>query len=438
MSETIFALSSGGGPAGLAVIRVSGPESRDLLAAMTGREAFEPRRAVRVAVRDPATGEIIDDGLALWFPGPGSYTGEDVAEFHIHGGPAVIEAVLRVMGTWPGLRLAEPGEFTRRAFQNDKLDLAEAEGLIDLIEAETEAQRRQALRQARGALGELQAVWRARLVRALAHLEAVIDFPDEEIPNSVNTQIKMDISWLADQITQYIERSKVGERVRSGIRVAIVGPPNAGKSSLLNLLARRDAAIVAETAGTTRDVIEVEMDVGGFPVVLADTAGLRETGEAVEAEGVQRARSWAEGADIKIAVFDVREGVDGDVVDSQTFVVFNKMDLCEKSIDWCGSGLGVFRISVKTGAGIGALLDALAGVVRARFETAGAPVFTRARHRTALEGCLAALRRAADAALPELMAEDLRLAVRSLGRITGEVDVEDLLDIIFSEFCIGK
>ncbi len=443
MTDTIFALSSGPGPAGIAVFRVSGPEAGAALLALAGGRGLPTARvAAHMTLRDPDDSGALDDGIVIWFPGPDSYSGEDLVELHVHGGPAIITAMLRVLGARPGLRLAEPGEFTRRAFLAGKMDLTEAEGIADLIAAETEAQRRQAIRQAEGDLGRLYEGWRQKLVGAMAHYEAYIDFPDEELPEEVATQITHEISWLVDSISQHIDDSHRGERLRQGLDVAIVGPPNAGKSSLLNRLARRDAAIVSERAGTTRDVIDVAMDLGGYPVVLADTAGLREAIDSIEEEGVRRAKRRAEAADLRILVVDGQDEAGfrdaADLMDDSTILVLNKADLGPAKITPEGQGLGVYGISVQTGEGIDAFLEGLEAIVRDRIGLAGQPALTRARHREALEGCLEALRRALEAPLPELAAEDLRLATRALGRITGQVDVEDLLDIIFRDFCIGK
>jgi len=437
VEDTIYALSSGPGPAGVAVVRLSGPEAGAALLALSGRVTLPPpRRAVLCALGDPRDSVPLDDALVLWLPGPASYTGEDMCELHLHGGPAVIAAALGALGGWPGLRMAAPGEFTRRAFVNGRMDLTEAEGIGDLVAAETEAQRRQALRQAEGALGRLYDGWRERLVRLLAHLEAWIDFPDEEIPEETAAAVDREILRLVEEIAQHIDDSRRGERLRRGLDIAIVGPPNAGKSSLLNLLARRDAAIVSETAGTTRDVIEVAMDLGGYPVTLADTAGLR------EAEGVRRARRRAGAADLRIAVFDCRDrdayASVRDIVDDATLVVLNKSDLGGRAFDVGMDNLGVHVVSVASGAGIDAFLGGLERLVAARIGLTEEPALTRARHREALEDCLAALRRWPDAAMPELGAEELRLAARALGRITGRVEVEELLDVIFRDFCIGK
>ena len=440
--ETIFALSSGAGRAGIALVRVSGPAARAALIELTRTSLPQARHATRARIVD-AAGAAIDDGLVLWFPAPASFTGEDVAEIHVHGGAAVVAALIEALAARPGLRPAEPGEFTRRAFDNGKLDLAQAEGLADLVNAETEAQRRQALRQLDGELGELCEGWRAELVAALAHAEADIDFPDEDLPDGVTDRVRHKVSGLAESIAQYLDDGRRGERLREGVYVAIVGAPNVGKSSLLNRLARREAAIVSASAGTTRDVIEVHLDVAGFPVIVADTAGLRAAADEVESEGVRRALDRAAHADLKIAVFDAGASPDGDaetrrLVDKDALVVFNKTDLHPPPIGAAVNGCPALPVSARTGAGFDALIAALGRAVAERLHSSGAPAITRARHRDALESCLDALRRFARSAPPELAAEDLRLAARALGRITGRVDVEDILDIVFKDFCIGK
>jgi len=444
---TIFALSSGRGRAGIAVVRLSGPAAGAALGRLSGAEAPPPRVAARRRLRDPRSGEAIDQGLALWFPAPHSYTGEDLAELHVHGGPAVVEAVIEALAALPGLRPAEPGEFTRRAYLNGKLDLTQAEAVADLVEAETEAQRRQALRQMEGALGTLYEGWRGRLLAALAHLEAAIDFPDEDLPGSLVREVRPKIEALIEELTQHLDDSRRGERLREGLYVTIVGPPNVGKSSLLNALARRPAAIVAATAGTTRDVIEVHLDLGGFPVLVADTAGLREGGDAVEDEGVRRALARAASADLKLAMFEAPswpevDGRTAALVDRDTLVVINKADLRPLEPPLEVAGQPALALSVREGSGMERFLERLEAAVSARVDLAAPPALTRARHRRALDSCRAALRRSlaagASEGAPELAAEDLRLAARELGRITGRVDVEDILDIVFQDFCIGK
>ena len=439
---TIFAPSTAAGRAGIAVVRVSGPRAGAALAALAG-DVPPARRASRRRLRSPESGELIDDALVLWFPAPASFTGEDVAEFHLHGGRAVIAAALEALAVLPGLRPAEPGEFTRRAFDNGRLDLTAVEGLADLVAAETEAQRRQAVRQLDGALGRLYDGWRSTLVRALAHVEAAIDFPEEGLPESIVSDVHINIKGVLKEITQHLDDGRRGERLREGVFVAIVGAPNVGKSSLLNRLAKRDAAIVSHIAGTTRDVIEVHMDFGGYPAVLADTAGLRESADEIESEGVRRALARAANADLKVAVFDATvwpEIDDGTlaVVDRDTLVVANKIDLRPLPEGERCDGRPLWPLSCLNGTGFESFLAGLEAEIARRLQPGNAPALTRVRHRAALNDCAAALRRFLEGLAPELAAEDLRLATRALGRITGRVDVEDLLDVIFSEFCVGK
>ena len=448
-TDTIFALSTPPGRSGVAVLRLSGAHAGAAVEALGGAALPEARRASLRSLRDPASGETIDRGLVLWFPGPASFTGEDLAELHLHGGPAVVAAAVAALEGLEGLRPAEPGEFTRRAFDAGKLDLTQVEGLADLISAETEAQRRQALRQMDGGLSLLYGAWAERLTRRLAQLEAYLDFPDEDLPDTLEAAIDGEILRLSEEITQHLVGSRAGERLRSGVEIAILGPPNAGKSSLLNALAKRDAAIVSEAAGTTRDVVEVQLDLGGFPVTLADTAGLRalDVGDAqsdIEREGIRRAKARAERADLQVAVFDLRVWPDLDpatleVLGTEAMVALNKSDLAKPPEAPEIGGRAVFMLSAKTGAGVAEFLAAVEERVSKELSAAlAAPSVTRARHRRALEDCRDALARARKAELPELQAEDLRVALRALGRITGKVDVEDLLDVIFREFCIGK
>lgn len=444
---SIFALSSGGGRGGVAVIRVSGPDAASALRRLCGRELPAPRRLVRVRIagerEEGSPPEMIDEGLAVWFPAPASFTGEDVVEFHVHGGRAVAAGVLEVLGRCPGLRLAEPGEFTRRAFEHGKLDLTAAEAVADLVDAETAVQRRQAVRQLGGALAEIYEGWRQRLLRSLAHIEAALDFADEELPEALQQDVRSEIQTLQSEVAAHLNDGRRGERLRDGVQIAIIGPPNVGKSSLLNLLARRDAAIVSAVAGTTRDVIEVHLDLGGYPVVVADTAGLRESEDVVEREGVRRARARAQDADLRLAVLDATSWPLADkqtleLVDENTIVVLNKIDLKRPEGPLKVNGREARPIAVSTGSGIESLMDAVKMEVARCCDSAGGAVLTRARHREALTECAKALAGALAAEAIELMAEDLRLASRALGRITGRVDVEEVLDVIFRDFCIGK
>jgi tRNA modification GTPase len=443
-SDTIFAPATAPGRAGIAVVRISGPAAREALAAVSC-PVPKPRHAARARFVDRILGEAIDDGLALFFPAPASATGEDVAELHLHGGRATVEAVIAVLATVPGLRLAEPGEFTRRAFEHGKLDLTEAEAVADLVAAETAAQRRQALRQLGGELGRLYEDWRQILLRASAHVEAAIDFPEEGLPETLDAGARAAVGGLVEAIDRHLADKRRGEILRDGVSVAILGPPNAGKSSLVNTLAQRDVAITSEVAGTTRDVIEVRLDLAGYPVILADTAGLREARDAVEAEGVRRARARAAEADLTLIVLDIVEAGDISAMASElgtaALVIANKVDLvaaADRAAILARLPAAAIALSTRTGEGLPALLDRLAAIVRERYTGAVGPVLTRSRHRAALTDCVAALRRSLSAPLAELAAEDLRLAIRALGRITGRADVEDILDIIFRDFCIGK
>ena len=435
--DTIFAPATAPGHAGVAVIRLSGPAVRMALAALTGQAKMPgPRKATLTPFLDWNSGEVLDQGLVLWFPAPCSFTGEDVAELHCHGGGAVVAALLSSLGGRDDCRLAEAGEFTRRAFQNGKMDLTQAEGLADLIAAETEAQRRQAQRQLAGELGQLYEGWRADLIRALAHLEADIDFPDEDVPDAITGRNRSVLQRLAEEISIHLDDNNRGERLRDGCQMVILGPPNVGKSSLLNALARRDAAIVSSQAGTTRDVVEVYLNLGGYPVVLADTAGIRDSDDHIEAEGVRRARARGDQADLRIVLYDCTSGGGPDdetlALVQDGILVANKVDLVDNTPH---QGLAV---STKTGQGIDVLLDRLAGEA-ARFMTVGGqPGLTRSRHRQGLKDCRKALCRALQETESELRAEDVRVAARHLGRITGRVDVEDILEVVFADFCIGK
>ena len=442
-SDTIFAVSSGPGRGAIAVVRLSGTRAGEALERLCRRPRGAPRHAVVRALHDPKTGEPLDQALTFWLPAPGSCSGEDMAELHVHGGRAVVAGVLDALAGIEGLRPAEPGEFARRAFDHHRLDLVEAEGLADLVAAETAAQRRQALGQLGGALGRLYDEWRAAIIEAMALAEAGLDFADQDLPAGLDDQVKQSVGRLIAAIAAHLDDRRRGELVRDGLEIAILGPPNAGKSSLLNAIAKRDLAIVAATAGTTRDVIEVRLDLAGYPVVVADTAGLRDAADDVEAEGVRRALARAESADLKLVVLDGAKWPSVDIkvstlIDSDTIVVVNKADLLTGSMPASISGLPVELLSCRTGSGLDRLMARLEREAAARMAAQPSPALTRLRHRVALEECREALLRAFVAPAVELRAEDLRLAARALGRITGRVDVEDVLDQVFRSFCIGK
>ncbi len=425
-SATIFARATGSGRAAVAVIRISGPLAGPMLDALAGGRP-PPRRASLRRLRAARTGELLDRALVLWFPGPASHTGEDNAELHLHAGAAVIEAVCDALVQLGG-RPAEPGEFTRRAFAHGKLDLLEAEAIADLVEAETQAQRRQALRQADGALSRLYDGWRDRLRRLLAHQEALIDFPDEDLPPEVEAELARGIAALVSEMTRHLDDGGRAERVRSGLFVAVVGPPNVGKSSLVNRLAGRDVAMVSEWAGTTRDAIEVRLVLGGVPVTLVDTAGLRETTDPLEAEGVARTRRHATQADL---VLHLAAGTVPETPPTGGLLVWNKVDRTAPPPGWLG-------VSARTGEGFPALERMLGDTVGRLVAGAAGPPLTRGRHRAGVAEAAAQLEVARRLELVELRGEALRLAMRALGRLTGAVEVEDLLDSVFGEFCIGK
>lgn len=452
MTDTIFALSTPPGRAGVAVVRVSGPASKQVLESLIAKPCPKPRHAVLRELTSPQDGDVLDRALVLWFPAPRSFTGEDVAEFHLHGGAAVIAGVLETLNGLHGAQPAEPGAFTRRAFDNGKLDLTEVEGLADLIDAETRAQRRAAMRQMSGALGDLYERWRAILLNALAHVEAAIDFSEEELPPDLLETALTPLRQMPDEVRRHLDDDGRGERLRAGFHIAIVGEPNVGKSSLLNAMAQRDVAIVSSLPGTTRDIVEVHLDLKGFPATLFDTAGLRTSDDPIEAEGIRRARQRASQADLRILVVDARDpkiSPDvGDLLGEGDLVVANKCDLLGSADYVALSPVGASELltfvpkllSAKRGDGIDGLIDHLTELVSKRLAGGDSVFLTRARHRTALEETAEAIERSLQGRMetPELLCEDLRIAARSLGRITGRVDVEDLLDVIFADFCIGK
>jgi tRNA modification GTPase len=426
VTGTIFALASGSVRSAIAIIRLSGPASASAVSALCGGRIPAPRHAALHRLRD-RDGAVLDHALVLWLPGPGSYTGEDCAELHLHGGRAVIDAVASAL-LRQGLRPAEPGEFTRRAFLNGRMDLVEAEAVHDLVAAETEAQRRQALRQLEGALGALYNDWAGRLRGVLAYQEALIDFPDEDLPADVEDQLLAILRTVRREIETHLNDAGRGEKLREGLFFAITGAPNVGKSSIINALAGRDVAIVSATPGTTRDALETRVVLGGVPVTLVDTAGLRETTDAVEAEGVRRARLRAREADLVLTVVEAGDRSP----EAPGLLIANKADLGRPGPD------GALRVSALTGDGLTQLRAELAAAARAMTEQSGPPPLTQARHRAALQAASCYLIAAERADLPELRGEDLRLAMQALGRITGHVGVEEILDTVFSRFCIGK
>jgi tRNA modification GTPase len=440
-TDTIFALASGSAHAAIAVMRLSGPAAGPALAALCSGVLPAPRHASLRRLRDPS-GTVLDHALVLWFPGPGTYTGEDASELHLHGGRAVIDGVAHAL-TEAGLRPADPGEFTRRAFLNGRMDLVEAEAVHDLVAAETEAQRRQALRQLEGALGTLYQDWADRLRGILAYQEALIDFPDEDLPPEVEDQLLTTLRTVRNEIRTHLNDAGRGEKLREGLFFAIAGAPNVGKSTLINALAEREVAIVSPIPGTTRDALETRVVLGGVPVTLVDTAGLRETTDSIEAEGVRRAIARAEDADLVMTVVEAAAPSSAPPPDPQSpdapradgtrsLLIANKADLGRPGPE------GALPISAKTGLGMDELRARLALAARQMTESSGPPPLTRARHRAALLAAAEHLDAAEQADLPELRGEDLRLAMRALGRITGHVGVEDILDTVFSRFCIGK
>ena len=420
-------------------MRVSGPQACNTLLALAGRLP-PPRRATRSALKN-TSGETIDQALVLWFPGPASFTGEDVAEFHVHGGQAVIAAVLQALLAVPEVRLSEPGEFTRRAFEYGKLDLTAAEGLADLVDAETEGQRRQALRQMQGGLQSVYDGWRAQLLSIVALVEAEIDFPDEDLPDALASRADPLIGALLWDMSHHLNDRARGERIRDGYRIAIIGAPNAGKSSLLNALVGREAAIVSDIPGTTRDVVEARLTLAGFPVWLADTAGLRQAADTIEAEGIRRALARAEEADLRLIVIDAANPAPiADAAKSDDIVVWNKSDLndAQASTPQQGAAHHHVNVSTKTGIGLAQLLGDITARVAQDLAASEAPAISRARHRVLVSQAATYLTSAQTAAAPELAAEHLRRAADALGRLTGRIDVEEVLGEIFGRFCIGK
>ncbi len=438
--DTIFALASASGRAGVAVIRISGPKSTKVLQELTGKKLPVPRMASLRHLKN-ADGIKLDEALVFWFVGPKSFSGEDMVELHTHGSTAVIEAVSNTLYDL-GLRQAEPGEFTRRAFENGKLDLTEAEGLADLIDAESEGQRKQALRQMEGGLKHVYEGWRSKILDALAMVEGEIDFPDEgDVPEELAHRAVADLTELSEALKEALAKSDRGERVRSGLDIAIIGAPNVGKSSIINRLARRDAAIVSDEAGTTRDIVEVQMHISGIPVRVSDTAGLRETENLIEAEGVRRARLRAQDADLCLGVIDLSSD-NSEVLDTLTvgdFALYNKADLGDVKIPKNVSR-ETFLLSATTGSGFDELEDALEQEIKSRFSLTEQAGLTRSRHVECVRSALSALENtlANLSIAPELAGADLRVALHAIKELAGESDIEAVLDRVFTQFCIGK
>ena len=440
---TIYALSTPPGRGAIAIIRLSGGHTQKVVEKLTGKASPEPRLAALRVLSDPETGDPIDSGLVLFFQAPHSYTSEDMAELHIHGGVAIVDCILEVLSQFKELRPAEPGEFTRLAVLNGRMDLTQAEAVADMIDSETIAQQKQAFRQMQGALGKLYEGWRQKLALSLAHLEADIEFADEDLPGGIGQAVLSEVAILKDEIAAHILDDR-GRTLRHGVEIAIIGAPNVGKSSVLNYLAGREAAIVSARAGTTRDVVEVSLTLGGVPAVLADTAGIREAGDEIEREGVRRALKRATKADIRLHVKAFGEPAQADEARFQEgdIYVANKQDLGTTPRPSSLLAEDFYEISAETGAGMPTLIAALNARVQENFGLAERPALTRTRHRNALQEAGVALERglvrAGSGMELELVAEDLRLAMREIGRITGAVDVESLLDIVFRDFCIGK
>lgn len=436
--QTIYALATAHGKAGVAIVRISGPDAKAALQHLNILHIPHARMATLATLS--YQGDVLDRALVLRFDAPHSFTGEDIVELHLHGGKALIQRVLAALAACPGLRLAQPGEFTRRAFTNGKMDLMEAEGLADLIDAETQAQHRQALRMMGGDASRRIADLRERIIAPLALMEAYIDFPDEEIPDEILQETHARVIALAAEVSALLHDDGIGEKIRDGLDIVILGPPNAGKSSLLNALARRDVAIVSEEAGTTRDMIELHLELGGYEVTLVDTAGLREDVVAtVEAEGIRRARARAEKADFKLLLLDSRTASDeypqfAPLLDKNCLLILTKTDIASApTLPHPSTG-----ISTITGAGVQVLIDRLRDMVVAKMGSVPAPLITRARHRESLAQALTALQQFTPDQPLELACEELRAAANQLGKITGKIWVDDVLDLVFSRFCIGK
>ena len=442
---SIYALSTGPGISGIAVVRVSGKEASRVIESLTGRSVPKPRVATLRKINKINTSELIDESIILWFPGPESYTGEDMAEIQVHGSKAVIDALHSTISNIENCRLAEPGEFTKLAFQNGKINLLKAESVADLISSETEIQRQQAIKIMNGKSADQFNFLREKLLKILSHVEAKIDFPDEDLPNDILKEIKKSSNEVLKNIEKILNDQKVGERIREGFKIAILGPTNAGKSSLLNHLSNRDVAIVSEIAGTTRDVIETHLNIDGYPVIVSDTAGIRESKNEIEKKGIKLSLNRAEEADLKLVVVDAKNLDFTDVLkgllDENAILVINKSDLLDGDIDPEIKKLDHVLISIKENLNIDELILKIKNNLKNKFITSDDILITRERHRQHLEQCLEHLKnfnKKNEVEDFDKAAEDLRLATRHLGMIVGKVDVEEILGSIFNDFCIGK
>ena len=442
---TIYALSSGAGVSGVAVIRISGVGTKEIIQSLIKDKLPPPRQATLKKINKISTSELIDEGLLLWFPGPESYTGEDMAELHVHGSIAVIRSILEQLSNLENCRLAEPGEFTKIAFQNGKINLLKAESISDLISAETEIQRQQAIKIMSGRSSDKFNSLREMLLKILSNVEAKIDFPEDELPENITKNIKNDSEKIRKEIEKILDDQKVGERIREGFKIAIIGPTNAGKSSLLNYLSKRDVAIVSEIAGTTRDVIEAHLNLDGYPVVISDTAGIRESKDEIEKKGIKLALKRAEDADLNIIVIEPKSidftGFLNDLVSEKSIIVINKIDLGYKNINHQIEKFNPIFLSIKNETNLAELINRIKDNLKNKFVSSNETLITRERHRQSLEACVHNLKNFEEKNSKEdfdKAAEDLRLATRHLGMIVGKVDVEEILGSIFSDFCIGK
>ena len=442
---TIYALSSGPGISGISVIRVSGSNTSYILEKLTGKKTPKPRVATLRKINKINASELIDEGIIIWFPGPESYTGEDMAEIHVHGSKAVVDALHSSLSDIENCRLAEPGEFTKLAFQNGKINLLKAESIADLISSETEIQRQQAIKIMNGKSADQFNFLREKLLKILSHVEAKIDFPEEDLPNNILDEIKISSDEVINKIKKILDDQKVGERIREGFKIAIIGPTNAGKSSLMNYLSKRDVAIVSEIAGTTRDAIETHLNIDGYPVIISDTAGIRDSRDEIEKKGIKLTLNRAEEADLKLVMIDAKNphftGVLRDLLNDNAILVINKSDLLEKDIDPEIKKTNHVLISIKENKNIEELILKIKKNLKNKFITTDDILITRERHRQHLQQCLDHLNNFNEKKeIDEFdkAAEDLRLATRHLGMIVGKVDVEEILGSIFNDFCIGK